>query len=181
MLLVTRLSEGTRPRGLRMERSAGVRSAVAFGSPLNGGSSLVTCHSSLVTKRRRGVVLLVVIAMLALFASVGLSFVYYAEAEANIAAVGAQAEATKWGGPDVEPEMLLSFFLGQLMLGTDDKMDLQGNNSLLSSLRGHDLARGMYGYNRHALNVVPFNGVGRSTGTDSSMYGSAPTARTTAT
>ena len=67
---------------------------------------------------RRGIVLLVVISLLALFAAVGLSFVYYAEAEAAASRVSAQAQTANF--IDVEPEMLLAYALGQLAFGVDD-------------------------------------------------------------
>jgi hypothetical protein len=118
---------------------------------------------------RRGVVLLVVIAMLVLFASVGLSFVYYAQAEANNTGLSTQAERRLFGGTDMDPELLLAYFLGQFTSGVDDKVDITTAHSAFSSMRGHDLATTMWGYNRHGLNVIPFNGPGRSTEMDADL------------
>lgn len=125
-------------------------------------------NSALQRPTRKGVVLLVVITLLALFAAVGLSFVYYAEAQANASRVSAQAQTANF--IDVEPEMLLAYALGQLVFDTDDIAGNGYNNNVYSALRGIGLARNMYGYNRNTLNVTPFNGLGRAnTGTDPSL------------
>src|SRR5262249_2052556 len=113
-----------------------------------------------VEPRRRGVILLVVLALLTLFAALGLSFVLYADAEARAARLRADAEDA-WR-PDMEPEQLFAFFLGQLIY------DVSDDEALSSALGGHSLARGMYGCNggpaaqsQPAANLVPYNGVGR--------------------
>src|SRR5438270_10232650 len=86
---------------------------------------------------RRGVILMVVLALLALFAVVGVSFVYYADSEAKSSQTARESEvATR---PDLDPEMLSSFFLGQLMY---DVPDTQAG--VYSALRGHSLTRLMY-------------------------------------
>src|SRR5262245_41848128 len=103
--------------------------------------------------KRRGVILLVVITMLSLFAVVGLSFVFYAESEATAARTFREAMAQSQA--DVDPEALLSFYLGQLLYDTED---------VYSAMRGNSLVRGVYGYNTDATmppNTTPFNGVGR--------------------
>jgi len=105
---------------------------------------------SIRTEKRQGIVLLVVIAMLALFATVALSFVVYAEAEAVASRYASQAQTQAQA--DVDPELLLSFFLSQLIYDTDN---------VYSAMRGHSLARTMYGANPTDLNIVPFNGMGR--------------------
>src|ERR1043165_7933836 len=100
---------------------------------------------------RKGVVLLIVMAMLALFASVAIGFVFYADAEAYAARVNRDALAPDQA--DIDPEVLASYFLNQLIYGT---------NNPYSSIRGWELARSIYGYNPAALNHIPYNGVGRS-------------------
>jgi hypothetical protein len=100
--------------------------------------------------RRKGVVLLVVIAMLALFAAVGLSFVYYAQAEANASRVTTQAQTQALA--DVDPGFLFSYWLSQLLYDTEN---------LNSAMRGHSLARLLYGSNPNGKNHIPFNGYGR--------------------
>jgi hypothetical protein len=96
---------------------------------------------------RRGVVLLIVISLLVLFALVGIAFVIYAESQANTARIWREGETAQ--RPDMDPELLLSYFLGQLVYDTDNPF---------SALRGHSLARTMYG---KAGSVVPYNGTGR--------------------
>src|SRR5262249_54516100 len=118
---------------------------------------------------RRGVILLVVLAFLSLFAMVGLSLVFYAEAAASSFRISREAESQAL--PDVDPELLLSYFLGQLVYDVPDD-----ETGIYSSMRGHGLARSMYGLNYNKgpggpiqyedqdgvpLNHVPFNGTGR--------------------
>ncbi len=113
------------------------------------------------TERRRGVILMVVLILLTLFAIVGLSFALYASSEAQVAQLIREAEVQP--RPDAEPELLASFFLGQLIYDTDDF------TGVFSALRGHSLARSMYGYyysrpgaaDPDIPNTVPFNGMGR--------------------
>jgi CHASE1-domain containing sensor protein len=59
---------------------------------------------------RPGVILLVVITLLTLFAVVGLAFVLYAQSEANAARLAREAETLT--RPDADPEQLLGYFLG---------------------------------------------------------------------
>jgi hypothetical protein len=115
--------------------------------------------------KRRGVVLLIVIIMLTLFAAVGLSFVFYADAEGNASALSAQTGNRIV--PDHDAEALLSLFLNQLLYDTPN---------YLSALRGHSLGRTMWGSNpygylasgvpntppiQNSQNFTPYNGVGR--------------------
>jgi hypothetical protein len=106
------------------------------------------------SESRRGVVLLVVLVLLTLFAVVGLSFVLYANSAATSAQIFREAETQDRA--DVDPELLLSYFLGQLVYDVPD--DEKG---VYSGLRGHSLARSMYGYKEGDPNDVPFNGTGR--------------------
>src|SRR5437667_11577224 len=87
---------------------------------------------------RRGVILLVVISLLTLFAIVGLSFVLYADAEAKSSQIFREAEVQNL--PDMDPELLFASFLEQLIYDADDI------TGVYSGLRGHSLARTMYGY-----------------------------------
>jgi hypothetical protein len=106
---------------------------------------------------RRGVILLVVVILLTLFAVVGLSFVLYAESEANSSRIARDAEVLS--RDDASPDALFAYFMGQLIY---DASDTDGNG-VYSALRGHSLARLMYGWNSDpgASNNTPFNGVGR--------------------
>ena len=111
---------------------------------------------------RRGVVLLVVIVMLALFAAVGITFVFYAEASS--AASTSQRQSLVESAADMDPEMAFSLFLEQLLFGVPDDQ-----NGVYSALRGHDLMRNMWGMNYDYVNgaislnnnTVAFNGAGR--------------------
>src|SRR5215472_9193723 len=111
---------------------------------------------------RRAVILMVVLILLTLFAIIGLSFALYASAEAEASRLHREAEVPLQ--PDADPELLLAYFLGQLLYDTDDF------TGVYSALRGHSLARNMYGYNYKRSgddpafvvpNTVPFNGLGR--------------------
>jgi hypothetical protein len=115
---------------------------------------------------RRGVVLLVVIVMLALFAAVGITFVFYSEASSAASDSWKQSQVLPI--PDMDPEMAFSLFLQQLIYDVPD--DATG---VYSSLRGHSLLRNMWGLNYTYANnningtitlgnnTVAFNGAGR--------------------
>jgi hypothetical protein len=118
--------------------------------------------------------------MLVLFAAVALAFVYYAQSEATASRYGREAQTAF--RPDMDPELLLSYFLGQLIYGVPN--DATG---AYSALRGHDLARGVYGYadvwdpNTNVLlgigvglNSTPFNGLGRVHDTTTTNFNPPP-------
>src|SRR5947209_6602136 len=109
---------------------------------------------------RRGVILLVVVALLTLFAIVGLTFVLYAEGEAK--ASQAFRDSQTGTQPDADPELLLSYFLGQLIYDVPDPAPGREWGAY-SAMRGHSLARLMYGYdeNPNNPNDKPFSGTGR--------------------
>jgi hypothetical protein len=111
-------------------------------------------HPVLPAERRRGAVLLIVITLMALFTAIGLSFVYYADAEATASKLF--RESTDLSRPDVDPELALAFFLGKLNYGDrdDDQAALYHN-----AARGHDLARGVYGFNYTVQSIGPAPGV----------------------
>jgi hypothetical protein len=98
-------------------------------------------------ERRPGATLLIVITLMALFTAVGLSFVYYAEAEATAAKLF--RESTDLARPDVDPEMALAYFLGKLIYPERD----DDQSGIYNAGRGHDLARGIYGYNYTLQNI----------------------------
>ncbi len=113
---------------------------------------------------RRGIILLVVLALLTLFAIVGISFVLYANSEANASRYARESESPPQA--DMDPELLLSMFMGQLIYDTDD------DTGIYSALRGHSLARTMYGYYYRRPNsndgtfpnTFAFSGMGRVRG-----------------
>src|SRR5262245_48222188 len=105
--------------------------------------------------RRRGVILLVVLCLLTLFSVLGLAFVLYAQAQARASRLF--RDASNLDRPDVDCEVLLAYFLGQLVYDANDTTDA------FSALRGHGLARNLYGWNRDdpGGNQVPWGGTGR--------------------
>ena len=114
---------------------------------------------------------MVVLALLTLFAIVGISFVLFANSTAQSAANNRASETEI--NPDMEPELCLSLFLGQMIYDVHD--DILG---VQSALRGHSFAN-MYGATsrRPAVqagqlagtrnttipgdNSLPYSGIGR--------------------
>jgi len=105
---------------------------------------------------RRGVILLVVLSLLTLFAVVGISFVLYADAEAEASRIFREAAANPTV-PDMDPEQALALVMAQLVYGVPD--DASG---VFSALRGHDFARLIYGLNdgNPPNNTHAYNGTG---------------------
>jgi hypothetical protein len=89
---------------------------------------------------RRGVILLVVLAMLTLFSIVGLTFVLFSDSTAMSSHINKEAETQT--RPDMDPELAMALFLGQLIYDCND--DEEG---VRSSMRGHSFGRTMYGAN----------------------------------
>ncbi len=109
---------------------------------------------------RRGVVLLVVLAMLTLFAILGISFVIYAESAANEARLAREGEQKT--APDVDPQAAFAMFLGQFLYDVPDPDGTSAHSwGAYSALRGHSLARNMYGWNPASINDKPYCGPGR--------------------
>ncbi|MFO0936637.1 MAG: hypothetical protein U0798_09015 [Gemmataceae bacterium] len=114
------------------------------------------------SNRRKGAVLLVVLAMLALFAVIGLSFVFYAESRATSARIYREAQLPS-DTPNATQAAMQAF--GQAIYDTTD-----GPNGAFSGVRGHSLARAMYGayYDGNpsdssvvgGLNSTAYSGVG---------------------
>src|SRR3954454_18081234 len=114
------------------------------------------------TPPRRAMILLVVLATLTLLAILGITFVLYASSAADSARLSREAESLH--RPDVEPELALSCFLGQLVY---DRLEDEGGG--YPALRGHSLLGNMYGLNTESVdgewtlgdNYVGYNGTGR--------------------
>lgn len=127
-------------------------------------------NQSFSAPRRQGVILLIVVIMLALFLVVGLSFMLYAESEATASRIYREAFTVNYDRADIEATTLLNYALSQLIY--DVKDDIDGCDS---SMRGHSLARNMYGWQDPATatsaiinqnlvinrNFNAFNGIGR--------------------
>jgi hypothetical protein len=119
-------------------------------------------------RSRRGVVLLIVVILLALFAAVGLGFMLYAESEASSSRIYRESQAvTNKNLADISPQDLLNYAMGQLIYGCRDD-----GTDLYSAMRSHNLSLTMYGFNYRYTpgsttydpssnqNTVPFNGLG---------------------
>jgi hypothetical protein len=129
---------------------------------------------------RRGVVLLVVIVLLTLFAAVGIAFVMYANSEANSSRIFRESYGILDTTVDTSAQQLFNFAMAQLIYGVPD--DATG---VYSALRGHDMARNMYGWNygtnstgpdalTAGSNIIPFNGPGRLHYPNTSLGASYP-------
>ena len=115
-------------------------------------------------RHRKGVILLVVISLLTLFAVVGLSFVLYAEGSANSARIWREARQ-KADAVDSFPPLSddsINKIMGDLIYDVDDK----GNPQTVGSMYyGQGMARAMYGWNSLQpngtnINTVPYGGIG---------------------
>jgi hypothetical protein len=95
---------------------------------------------------RSGIVLLVVMALLALFAVMGLTFVFYAESESLAARNRRTFETTDLN--DISPERIFNHVLGQVIYDTEDTK---------SALFGLSLGRSIYGV---PGGNTPYNGIG---------------------
>ncbi len=120
------------------------------------------------TTKRKGIILLVVLAMLTLLAIIGITFVMYGtnmEAISDAAVEAESADTLKRFDPTsgsgnmvISPKTAMELFLGQLVY---DSGDTKGK---WSSIRGHSLARDMYGYLENSNTTLtldkPFGGLG---------------------
>lgn len=108
---------------------------------------------------RRGVILIVVLALLTLFAIMGLAFATYSGAEATSSRIWKEAgiRANERDLLRDAAAVTWNMFLGQSLYGVPEN----DQNFVLSALWGHDLARNMYGWNPAGLNDKPYVGTGR--------------------
>src|SRR3954451_18281789 len=88
---------------------------------------------------RRGAILVVVLGLLALFAVVGISFVFYASSEADSARIHREGQSRADAGPPDGNEAV-NAFVGSFIYDTGDT-----GTYLLNAMRGHSLAATMYG------------------------------------
>jgi len=68
---------------------------------------------------RQGVILLIVIILLTLFAVVGLAFILYADSEATASRIFREAQGLEGQRPDIPGSQLLNYSLGQLLFDND--------------------------------------------------------------
>jgi hypothetical protein len=136
---------------------------------------------------RKAAILLIVIILLTLFAVVGISFVMFAESEANASRFFRETYVVgNTGGVDDDPDTLLKFALAQLIYDVADPFtDSSGQTHIggaYSAMRGHSLARDVYGWNTDVTgasnsaagtNMTPFNGFGQLHYTNSFLQSDA--------
>ncbi len=111
------------------------------------------------SKTRRGMVLFIVVAMLALFAVVSVAFYYYATQESMASRLTLDAQQRL--RPD--PDALFAYALRQLVF------DEPGNGPFKSHMATHSLLRNLFG----SEGLEPFSGTGRLHGRDYSYYSSS--------
>ncbi len=118
-------------------------------------------------RKRSGVILLVVLSMLTLFAVVGLAFVLYAENEANASRIWREARQNR--NSTTLPfltDTMINQILGSIIYDVDDSPSSNQNPATIQNkIYGHGLARSMYGWNSLQplgtnQNTIPYNGVG---------------------
>jgi hypothetical protein len=133
-----------------------VRAAVFLSGERHAGEpAMQRKRASRFRPARRGVILIVVLAMLTLFALVGITFVYVATAQADSARIAREGENQTKG--DLDPEGAFALFFSQFIYGVSDTDGI----GIYSGLRGQDLARNMYGGNLGSPADRPFTGTGR--------------------
>jgi hypothetical protein len=117
---------------------------------------MFVAHTLRRSSARRGAVLIVVLAMLALFAVVGLSFVLYAESQASTAR-NQKISVNDDTRPD--PLRAAELALGQMIYGTEDLDSVMRGNSLADSRFGFDGDTNPLTTQRNTL-LTPFAGFG---------------------
>src|SRR5262249_6071875 len=118
----------------RAVRSGGVHLTAGGPGPhgIRSRSMLVRSHPHGREHRRHGVFLIVVLSLLTLFAIIGLSFVLFADAAATAANIQKQSETQTRA--DIDPQLALSWFLGQFLYDMPDD-----DTGVYSAMRGHSL------------------------------------------
>src|SRR5215471_18452292 len=99
---------------------------------------------------RRGVILIVVLALLTLFAIVGLSFVLYSQAEAESSRLHREDKSLRQVLES--PDRMFGYALSKLLY--DEYDDPTG---VYSAIRGHSLARSMYGFDYQIGTIIDPN------------------------
>ncbi len=106
--------------------------------------------------KRRGNILIVTLLLLALFATVGLTIVYYTRDLADQQQVNAQAASTGALTFSDDGSMAFNEFLSNLIYGQpNSQLSALGNSN---TIIGHDLMRSIYG-GGPVVGTVPYNGI----------------------
>ena len=105
-------------------------------------------------------ILLVVIAFLAMFTVMGLTYLLHADAQLKNSIdelLALDMKEDPYKVIDLNPSVALNFFLEKFLYDQDDTVPLQGN-----AIRGQSLARNIYGgYVSSELNYKAFSGIGK--------------------
>ena len=119
--------------------------------------------------KRSGMILLVVVAFLSMFLVVGTTYLLVADSirrtsDFDLNATDKRSDYALM--TDIDPRYMFNFALGQILYDVADPTTFDGTGKILttnSSLRGHSLARDIYGgYKPAALNDRPFQGIGKT-------------------
>ena len=116
---------------------------------------------------RKGMILLVVVAFLALFSVMGITYIIYADSQLRQTTDDVNGQDVRQNPLkliDLDPSFILNFFLERFLYDQSDVSATSATpDSVYSALRGHSLSRNMYGWNdtANALNDKPFNGTGK--------------------
>ncbi len=116
--------------------------------------------------KRSGMILLIVVAFLSMFLVVGTTYLLVADSirrtsDFDLNATDKRSDYALM--PDVDPRYMFNFALGQILYDVVDPVLVGGKVvTTNSALRGHSLARDIYGgYNPAGLNDRPFQGTGK--------------------
>ena len=116
--------------------------------------------------KRSGMILLIVVAFLSMFLVVGTTYLLVADSirrtsDFDLNATDKRSDYALM--PDIDPRYMFNFALGQILYDVKDPV-LVGTKIVTtnSALRGHSLARSIYGgYNITGGNDRPFQGAGK--------------------
>ena len=105
----------------------------------------ISAAPSIRLAKRRSVILIVVLAMLALFAVIGIAFVFYSDNEATSSRIHREV-MTDTSVPPLDPFAIdtVNSFFGQFLFDVSDTNASPHQNDPLSALRGHSLAATLY-------------------------------------
>lgn len=120
---------------------------------------------------RKGMILLVIVAFLALFTIMGITYLLYADSQLRYSIDEIKRlDKRNYRAFDISTDYLFNFFLERFIYDQPDRENdpyVPGGvnytpQSVFSALRGHSLARNMYGWNdQSGLNDRPFSGTGK--------------------
>lgn len=118
--------------------------------------------------KRSGMILLIVVAFLSMFLVVGTTYLLVADSirrtsDFDLNATDKRSDYALM--PDIDPRYMFNFALGQILYDVADPVLVGGKVvTTNSALRGHSLARDIYGgYILGSVNDRPFQGMGKDT------------------